>query len=116
MADPASYTTDIWNGIPHYVCLACGYDTMLEPRITEHCASCPAGAALPQAPLETAASLSHPPDSTASTSTTASTATTATTAPTPEPPMPPPPEPVPVPAPDDPDGDEDDENAEETPM
>jgi hypothetical protein len=79
MADEL-YVSDSWSGLPHYACVACGYDTLLAPRITEHVASCPATLAL-----------------------------TPATATSPEPPQPPPepePEPEPVPVPDDPDEDE----------
>lgn len=57
------YATDTWNGLPHYTCLGCGYDSMLLTRITDHCASCPAVAALQEAPSQAEASLSSPPDS-----------------------------------------------------
>lgn len=57
------YQTDSWNGIPHYVCNACGYDTLQLARITEHGGSCPAVAALEPAPT-VEAPLSSPPGST----------------------------------------------------
>jgi hypothetical protein len=84
------YVTDDWSGLPHYTCSACGYDTLLEPRILEHCTICPATLALQPAPEAApeavAASAPEPP--------------------APEPPPEPEPEPVPVP-----DDDEDEEPA-----
>jgi hypothetical protein len=58
------YQTDSWNGIPHYICLGCGYDTLQLARITEHCGSCPAVAALEPSLAQAEASLSSPPGST----------------------------------------------------
>jgi hypothetical protein len=58
------YVTDSWNGIPHYVCAGCGYDTLQLARITEHCGSCPAVAALEPSLAQAEASLSSPPGST----------------------------------------------------
>jgi hypothetical protein len=50
MADPAPYyTTDQWNGLPHYACPACGYDSLLLPRMHDHEPLCPA-LALARAP------------------------------------------------------------------
>ncbi len=63
MSEPL-YQTDSWNGIPHYVCPGCGYDTLQLARITEHCGSCPAVAALAPHPVQAEGSLSSPPGST----------------------------------------------------
>jgi hypothetical protein len=83
------YVTDDWSGLPHYTCLACGYDTLLAPRILDHCTICPATLALQPAPEAVVEAVTPEP-------------------PAPEPPPEPEPEPEPVPVPDD---DEDEEPA-----
>lgn len=47
MSEPL-YQTDSWNGIPHYVCVGCGYDTLQLARITDHTASCSVLSGLPR--------------------------------------------------------------------
>jgi hypothetical protein len=56
MEDPAPYyATDEWNGLPHYVCPACGYDSLLLARMADHEPLCQALArerATASAPLD----------------------------------------------------------------
>jgi len=40
MAD-APYLAESWSGLIQFRCPACGYDTLLQPRIDAHMAQCP---------------------------------------------------------------------------